>query len=234
MKKNFSRVIYTKGRLKMGYTYKISAQNQGGERTTGTIDKEIAEWWLKNENDDFELYFMHEYKTHDSDDGWGHIPEEYRLRDGPWYEDYADIFHGDNCEYYDENTFITISTVAGNEKKNVFGEKIYEEDIEIKCEELRQENTSEDEYIDPKIYEKIDGEKYPRSLYLVHAQRMYKGVWDFEEFTIDKKLNPKNLIMITKEWSNQQVITGFKYRGKEIGPSDSDGDHKGDWAWIES
>ena len=214
----------------MGYTYRISAQKYGGERTTGTIPKEIAEWWLKNENDDFESYFMHEYKTHDSEDGYSHIPEKYRLRDGPWYEDYADIFHGDNCEFSDES-FLTISTVKGNEKLNAFGSQIYEEDIEIKCKKLRQENTSMEEYIDPQLYDKI-AEK--GSLYLVYAQRAYKGNWDFEEFTIDKKLNPKNLIMITKEWHDQQVITGFKYRGKEIRPSDSDGTHKGDYAWIES
>ena len=62
MKKNFSRVTYTKGRLKLGYTYKISAQRMGGERTLGTIPAEKALWWLKNENDDFTDYFMHEEK----------------------------------------------------------------------------------------------------------------------------------------------------------------------------
>ena len=59
----------------MSYTYKISAQRMGGERTLGTIPKKIAEWWLENENDDFTDYFMHEEKSHNSDDGWGHIPE---------------------------------------------------------------------------------------------------------------------------------------------------------------
>ena len=40
-----------------------------------------------------------------------------------------------------------------------------------------------------KLFDKITEKG---SLYLVYAQRAFKGNWDFEEFTIDKKLNPKN------------------------------------------
>jgi len=214
----------------LSYTYKISAQRMGGERTLGTIPKKIAEWWLENENDDFTDYFMHEEKSHNSDDGWGHIPEEYRLGDGCWYMDYADLFHGDNCEFTDES-FLTIHTVEGTEKLNDFGNKIYKEYIDIKCEDLKEENTNMDDYIDLKLHNKIWGEN--PSLYLVYAQRFWKGAWDFEEFTIDKKLNPKNLTMLTKSWGPEEVITGFKYRGKKIEPTDSDGDHKWNRAWID-
>ena len=38
--------------------------------------------------------------------------------------------------------------------------------------------------------------------------------------------------MLTKSWGPEEVITGFKYRGKKIGPEYSDGDHKWDRAWI--
>ena len=115
---------------------------------------------------------------------------------------------------------------------NDFGEKIYEEYIDIKCEDLKHENTSEKEYLAPKLHDKIIKENC--SLYLVYAQRFWKGAWDFEEFTIDKKLNLKNLTMLTKSWGPEQVITGFKYRGKKIEPTDSDGIHKWDRAWIQS
>ena len=40
--------------------------------------------------------------------------------------------------------------------------------------------------------------------------------------------------MLTKSWGPEQVITGFKYRGKKIEPTDSDGIHKWDRAWIQS
>ena len=39
--------------------------------------------------------------------------------------------------------------------------------------------------------------------------------------------------MLTKSWGPEEVITGFKYRGKKIEPTDSDGDHKWDRAWID-
>ena len=173
---------------------------------------------------------MHEEKSHNSDDGWGHIPEEYRLGDGCWYMDYADPFCGDNCEFTDES-FLTIHTVEGTEKLNDFGNNLYKEYIDIKYEDLKEENTNIDDYIDLKLHDKIWGEN--PSLYLVYAQWFWKGAWDFEEFTIDKKLNPKNLTMLTKSWGPEEVITGFKYRGKKIEPTDSDGDHKWDRAWID-
>ncbi len=60
----------------MIYTYQIFAQNIGGERVKGTIHTKVAGWWLEKYPDLFQIYFLHEGKTHDEEDDWGHIPED--------------------------------------------------------------------------------------------------------------------------------------------------------------
>ena len=54
---------------------------------------------------------MKDEKTHNFEDGWGHIPEEYRL--GNFYR-YGNIFHGDHCEFAEQN-WIDIWPVGKNQ-----------------------------------------------------------------------------------------------------------------------
>jgi hypothetical protein len=69
----------------VSYTYKISAQNIGGERVIGTIPSKVAVYWLENHYNDFEEYYLSEGRDYDSDGRWNHIPEEYRLEFDHWY-----------------------------------------------------------------------------------------------------------------------------------------------------
>ena len=69
---------------------------------------------MQNHPDDFEDYFLHEDKTHDSEDNWGHIPEEYRL--GEWYKNHDEILHYDCCEFSD-NGWIEVYLIDKTAKK---------------------------------------------------------------------------------------------------------------------
>ena len=208
----------------MGYTYKISAFETGAERTIGTIPAEKALWWLENENDDFSEYFFHEQKSHDSEDGWSHIPEKYQLGDGCWHEDYADIFHGDHCEYRDDH-WIEVYPVSENAE--------WEEvnNLEIKFQDLKSINTNCEDNIDPKLHNKIHQKK---SLYLVYSQRVFEGNWDFYEFTINEKFVANKLTVLTKTWGSEKIVTGFEFMGQKIKPEYSEGSHLGNGAWIDS
>ena len=76
-----------------------------------------------------------------------------------------------------------------------------------------------------------DGEP---EFHLVYAQRIFKGNWEFEKFTIDHKFNAAKLIVLTETWAEEKVITGFMYEDKHIKSEGcTDGDHKWDRAWIE-
>ena len=208
----------------MGYTYKISAFESGAEYTIGTIPAEKALWWLENENDDFTEYFLHEQKSHDSDDGWGHIPEKYQLGDRAWYEDYANIYHGDNCEYNDSH-WIEVYPVSENAEWKGFY------NLTIGFPDLKSINTNCEDNLDPKLHNKIHQKQ---SLYLVYAQRVFKGNWDFEEFTINEKFTADKQTVLTKTWGSDKIVTGFEIMGQKIEPENSEGDHNWDHACIAS
>ena len=95
----------------MNFQHTIYSQNVGGQRIVGTIPYKAAEWWLDKHSEGFESYFMKDEKTHNFEDGWGHIPEEYRL--GNFYR-YGNIFHGDYCEFAEQN-WIDIWPVGKNQ-----------------------------------------------------------------------------------------------------------------------
>jgi len=100
----------------LSYSYKISAQNIGGERVIGTIPSKVAYYWLENHSDDFQDYYFDEDRDYGADGRWNHIPEEYRLDDRDWYE-IDGIFHGDDCEFAGGN-WIEVYAVEGNEFEN--------------------------------------------------------------------------------------------------------------------
>lgn len=216
----------------MSYTYKISAQNIGGERVIGTIPSEVAVYWLENHYNDFEEYYLSEGRDYDSDGRWNHIPEEYRLKFDHWYEN-NDIFHGDDCEFSDSQ-WIEVCAVEGNEQKNIYGERIYQDVVEIKHKKLKSKNTNVMEDLNPEMRQKLYPDHGDPELHVVYGKRVFKGSWDFETFTIDHKFDAAKLTAITETWAEEKVIAGFMYEDKHIKSEGcTDGIHKWDRAWIE-
>ena len=238
----------------MSYTYQISAYRYGGEHTIGTIPRKVALWWMQNHSDDFEHYFMQDDKTHDSEDNWGHIPEEYRLEN--FYEN-ADILHHDCCEFSDEGwievnlideikkTVVVVQVDEdGNEHPPIERRILPKEIANIKFEDIDQ---SEDNVVNfvsweelleennPDIFHKIypkDNNTLPE-LCAVYGQRFFKGGWVFSRFTTNHKFDASKLIFTTKQFEDSLLLVGFKYEDEEIRLYSSDGDHKWDRAWID-
>ena len=215
----------------MSFTYIIDSQKIGGERIIGTIPSKVAIYWLENHADDFEDYFLDEDKNYHSNGRWNHIPKDYRLGNY-WYEN-DNIFFDDNCELHDEGE-IQVSAFEENAETNMFGTPILEVVADIPHPDLKTKNTNWKENLSPEMTEKLwpkDGEP---ELHVVYGQRIFKGNWEFEKFTIDHKFDAAKLTVLTETWAEEKVIAGFMYEDKHIKSEGcTDGDHKWDRAWID-
>ena len=189
----------------MRYTYQIFAQNIGGERVKGTIPTKVAEWWLEKYPDLFQSYFMHEGKTHDEEDDWGHIPEEYQLGD---FNEIDDLFHAD-APILADGQYIEIH--ADNDK-----DVIKFELKKLKSKHNREQTNNSNE------------------LTIVYGQKFYQGVWDYE-LTLDHKFVASKLIVITKSWGSEKVVIGFEHEGERAKYIGTDSQHIGTTrAWIDN
>ena len=129
---------------------------------------------------------------------------------------------------------IQISAFEENAETNIFGTPILEVVADIPHPDLKTKNTNWEENLSPEMTEKFwpkDGEP---ELHVVYGQRIFKGNWEFEKFTIDHKFDAAKLIVLTETWAEEKVITGFMYEDKHIKTEGcTDGDHKWDRAWID-
>ena len=176
---------------------------------------------MDKHSEGFESYFLKDEKTHDSEDGWGHIPKEYRL--GNFYK-YGNIFHGDHCEFEEQN-WIDIWPVGKNQNN--------EEMITIKHKKLKSKNTEWESLVSTDLDRQLWPEDDDPEFQVVFGQRLFKGGWDFQ-LTTNRKFDPSKLTAITVTWGPEKVLTGFMYDGTEIKNNDGDDrNHKWDRAWID-
>ena len=116
----------------------------------------------------------------------------------------------------------------------MFGTPILEVVADIPHPDLKTKNTNWEENLSPEMTEKFwpkDGEP---ELHVVYGQRIFKGNWEFEKFTIDHKFDAAKLTVLTETWAEEKVITGFMYEDKHIKSEGcTDGIHKWDRAWID-
>ena len=220
----------------MEYTYKISAQNHGGERVIGTIPYKIAMWWWTGPGRDLDGYFKEYYFDEDKDYGadgrWNHIPKEFRLDDTDWYER-SHIFHSDACQFSEGNWIVVYAVEPETKDQNHYGDN-WKEVANIDHKKLKSKETDVMKDLDDETMQKLSFNDGNKEECLVYGKRVYKGSWHFGTFTIDHKFDASKLTAITEVWGEESVLNGFIYDGEDIeNEGCNSGDHKFDVAFFD-